>query len=299
MDHDRPLTSGEDEELAFYRAQLAEAEKMATIGQMTTSIAHEIKNLIGFFTASLGPLRMDFEELRTVLESLQSLKNSKNPREDLDRLLALGESLDTPYLIQEIGTLLDGLDEGTRRAQDIVSGLKYYSRSDEPDFIPADLHRELDTTLLLLKHRMANHIRVHKNYGSLPAVECIPGKLSQVFMNLLSNAIQSIEEKGDGEGELFIQTEYLKGDRVRIALHDTGTGMTEAVRAHIFEPFYTTKNREKGNGLGLAISLSIIQLHRGFIEVKSQLGMGSTFEITLPVRQPNQITGTESEETKG
>ena len=266
---------------------------MATIGQMTTSIAHEIKNLIGFFTASVGPLRIDFEE-RSVLESLQSLKNSKTPQQDLDRLLALSESLDTPYLIEEISKLLDGLDEGTRRAQDIVSGLKYYSRSDGPDFVPADLHRELDTTLLLLKHRMPQHIRVHKTYGPLPAVECIPGKLSQVFMNILSNAIQAIEEKGDVRGELFIQTECIKNDCVRISLRDTGTGMTEAVRAHIFDPFYTTKNREKGNGLGLAISLSIIQSHQGDIEVKSQRGAGSTFEITLPVRQAQQSTSAES-----
>lgn len=286
-----PLTSPENEvdelreQLAFLRAQLAESEKMATIGQMTASIGHEIKNLISFVAASIGPLRLDFDDLNQILQTLQSMKNSSTPQADLERVLQLSESLETPLLISEIGTLLDGLDEGTRRAQDIVSGLKHFSRTDEPDFVLADIHQGIDATLLLLKHKMRGSIQVQKAYTPLPEVECIPGKLSQVFMNILSNAIQAIEQKETEDGVLSLRTALIGTDLVRIWIEDNGIGMRPEVLTHIFDPFYSTKSRQEGNGLGLSICNTIIQLHKGSIQVNSVPGEGAEFVISLPVRQ--------------
>lgn len=316
MDYEIPLTSGNDpdddlsklthkraslqqqptdpdntspswqQQVEAMHAQLIEAEKMATIGHMTAEIGHEIKNLISFITASVGPLQLDFAEIRDVIEGVRKLKSSPNPRADIDRLINLSEKLDTDFLMDEIHTLLNGLDEGARRAGEIISGLKHFSRTDDPNFVMADIHRELDATLLLLKHKIPENITIHQNYSEIPKIWCIPGKLNQVFMNILSNALQAVEEKNPSQGHIHISTELIASDWLRIRIRDNGIGMTEELISHIFDPFYTTKSIDKGNGLGLSICMGFIQLHNGTIQVSSQPDNGAEFEINLPIHQP-------------
>ena len=145
----------------------------------------------------------------------------------------------------------------------------------------ADIHDGIDSTLILLFNKTKNRITVHKDYGDLPAVECLPSKLNQVFMNILTNSIQAIEDKGD----IYIQT-ISSGIGVKIVVRDTGIGMTPEVKKHIFEPFYTTKEVGSGTGLGLSISYGIIEQHGGNIDVISEPGKGTEFIISLPITQP-------------
>jgi len=170
-----------------------------------------------------------------------------------------------------------GINEGASRLENIVKGLRTFSRMDENEFKGVDIHEGIDSTLLLLHNLMQERITIHKKYGNIQHVECLPGKLYQVFMNILSNSILAIE----GEGDIYIETDR-NDDQARISIRDTGKGMSEEVREHIFEPFFTTREVGKGTGLGLSIGYSIIQEHRGTIEVFSEPGSGSEFIITLP-----------------
>ena len=163
----------------------------------------------------------------------------------------------------------------------IVKDLRTFSRMDENEFKPFNIHDGIDSTLLLLHHKMQNRITVHKNYGKIPHVECLPGKLNQVFMNILTNSVLAI----DGEGEITIETSGSK-DQVKISFKDNGKGMTPEVKDHIFEPFFTTRSVGEGTGLGLSISYSIIQEHAGTIEVASEPGEGTEFTINLPLSHP-------------
>jgi signal transduction histidine kinase len=161
-----------------------------------------------------------------------------------------------------------------------VKGLRSFSRLDDEKFQLFNIHDGIDSTLILLHNKIKNTITVHKDYGDLPEIECLPSKLNQVFMNILTNCIQAIEDKG----EIFIQT--VSSDiRVKIIIKDTGVGMSPEVKAHIFEPFYTTKDVGKGTGLGLSITYGIIEQHQGNIDVLSEPGMGTEFIISLPRRQ--------------
>ena len=149
---------------------------------------------------------------------------------------------------------------------------------DENEFKGVNIHEGIDSTLLLLSNKLKDRITVHKNYGTIPQVEGLPGKLNQVFMNILSNSIQAIKEEGD----IFIKTEPME-DRARISIKDSGEGMSDDIREHIFEPFFTTRAVGQGTGLGLSITFSIIEEHHGTIEVESVPGKGSEFIITLPL----------------
>jgi signal transduction histidine kinase len=148
---------------------------------------------------------------------------------------------------------------------------------DENEFKPANIHKGIDSTLLLLANKLKDRITVHKNYGEIPPVVCLPGKLNQVFMNILTNSVLAIE----GEGEIFITTSSV-GDRARISIKDTGKGMPPEIRDHIFEPFFTTRAVGQGTGLGLSITYSIVEEHLGKIEVESEPGKGTEFIITIP-----------------
>ncbi len=259
--------------------QLVESEKMASLGQLTAGIAHEINNPINFVSANVGPLKTDFAELRDLLDRYQALHASSRLQEDLSEVRRYGEELDVAYLQGEVEALLNGIEEGASRTKEIVVGLRNFSRLDEVDLKTANVHEGIDSTLMLLRSKLRSRIRVVKEYGNLPDIECYPGKLNQVFMNILSNAIAATP----GEGTITVRT-WQDGPWVNISIRDTGTGMTEKVKRHIFEPFYTTKAVGEGTGLGLSISYGIIQKHKGKIEVCSEPGEGSEFVITLPVR---------------
>lgn len=278
------------QQLQNAQTQLVEAEKMASLGQLTAGIAHEINNPINFVSSNISPLKQDFAELQQLFERIQSLSNGQSHPKALDEIQRYIREMDADYLLKEVDDLLQGIEEGANRTKEIVVGLRNFSRMDEAEFKDADIHLGLDSTLTLLSNRTRNKILVHKTYGDLPLIHCLPGKLNQVFMNILTNAIQAV----DPTGNIWIQTEYLTQPTsqlppssegfVQIRIKDDGQGMDEKTQSRIFDPFFTTKEVGKGTGLGLSITYGIIEQHKGRISVESAPGMGATFTITLPVR---------------
>ncbi|MDX2283750.1 MAG: ATP-binding protein [Bacteroidia bacterium] len=283
------------------QSQLIESEKMASLGQLTAGIAHEINNPINFVKGNVGPLKRDFDEIKALFAEIQALRTNPDPAKAVEALLRQAEASDAEYLFEEMDMLLKGIEEGAVRTKEIVDGLKIFSRSDTDSFKLADIHDGLDATLRLLNNKTKDRIRVERDYAQIPLVECMPGKLNQVFMNIAVNAIQAMEaqaaqaseDAGRKEiGTLFIKTELLEncmeagGGCVRISIRDTGPGIPEEIRSRIFDPFFTTKDVGEGTGLGLAISFGIIEKHQGRIEAESGPGEGTVFMISLPLRQP-------------
>jgi PAS domain S-box-containing protein len=266
-------------DLQHAQMQLVESEKMASLGQLTAGIAHEINNPINFVSANIEPLKTDFEDIKLLLNKYASLHDSPHLQNELAEINRIREEIDISYLEEEISALLNGIEEGATRTKEIVVGLRNFSRLDEIDLKYANINEGLSSTLMLLQNKFKTRITIIKDYGDIPDIECFPGKLNQVFMNILSNAFSAIP----GEGTITIRT-WQEDKYVKVSIQDTGTGMTEKVKNRIFEPFFTTKDVGEGTGLGLSISYGIIQRHNGKIEVSSKVGKGSTFVITLPIR---------------
>lgn len=248
------------QELRATEAQLVQSEKMASLGQLVAGIAHELNNPISFVYANTHYLR----------KALDELKGQFQRRE---------EDLRAEALFRRLEDLLEGCRHGAERAKQIVTDLRTFSRLDEAEFKPADLHEGIESTLTLLSHRLKDRITVHREYGEIPPIECYPGPLNQVFMNLLANAAEAIQGKGD----IWIQTER-DGDEVVISIRDNGVGIPEAHSDKLFTPFFTTKEVGRGTGLGLSVTYGIIQKHGGQISVESKVGEGSTFTVRLSVR---------------
>jgi signal transduction histidine kinase len=259
--------------------QLVQSEKMASLGQLTAGIAHEINNPVNFVASNVSPLRRDIADLLTVLAKYEDIAAAPHLHEQFHAVDELKKKLEFSYLHQEIANLLNGIQEGARRTTEIVRGLRNFTRLGEDERKRADINKGIESTLLMLQHQLKNRVEVIKDFGIMPEIMCYPGKLNQVFMNLLANASQAIV----GEGKIFIKTSY-DGEIVTISIKDTGKGMTEEVKRHIFEPFYTTKGVGEGTGLGLSITYGIIEDHDGNIEVYSTPGKGSEFVITLPAK---------------
>jgi len=244
------------------QAQLVQSEKMASLGQLTAGIAHEINNPINFVSANVNPLKRNFAEL------VDLIKNKKALNAD-----------ELNYTINETHQLLTGIEEGSRRTAEIVKGLRNFSRLDEEDMKKANVNEGILSTLILLKSKLKQkNIEVINSFDDLPETECYPGQLNQVFMNLITNAIDSIGQ----DGKILIST-LKENNQIKISIRDTGKGMSDEIKQKIFDPFFTTKDIGKGTGLGLSISYGIIEKHHGKIEVKSKMGEGSEFVITLPV----------------
>lgn len=261
------------------QVQLVQSEKMASLGQLTAGVAHEINNPVNFVSANVGPLRRDISELFAVLAQYEEIVATQQMQEKFQDVEKLKQKLDFPYLKDEINNLLDGVQEGAQRTSEIVKGLRNFTRLDEDDRKPADINQGIESALLMLKHQLKNRVEVIKEFGALPPVMCYPGKMNQVFLNLLANASQAIA----GKGQIIIKT-FSDGEIVTISIRDTGIGMTPEVKKHIFEPFFTTKPVGEGTGLGLPITYGIIEAHDGNIEIYSEPGKGSEFVITLPVK---------------
>ena len=261
------------------QVQLVQSEKMASLGQLTAGVAHEINNPVNFVSANVGPLRRDISELFAVLAQYEEIVATQQLQEKFQDVEKVKQKLDFPYLKDEINNLLDGVQEGAQRTSEIVKGLRNFTRLDEDDRKPADINQGIESALLMLKHQLKNRVEVIKEFGALPPVMCYPGKMNQVFLNLLANASQAIA----GKGQIIIKT-FSDGEIVTISIRDTGMGMTPEVKKHIFEPFFTTKPVGEGTGLGLPITYGIIEAHDGNIEIYSEPGKGSEFVITLPVK---------------
>lgn len=262
--------------------QLVESEKMASLGQLTAGIAHEINNPINFVTSSVVPLKRDIQYFIDVINKYESLHIEFLP-EKLHEIEIYKKKIDFEYLKEEIEIIIKGIEEGAGRTAEIIRGLRNFSRLDEGGLKEVDIHSGIDSTLILLNSTIRDKITIIKNYGNIPQIECLAGKLNQVFMNILSNAIHAVMEKHQKNNQgLITITTWQKAEFIVIAIKDNGTGMSEGVRAKVFEPFYTTKDINQGTGLGLSIVQSIINSHNGSIRMETELGIGSEFVIYLP-----------------
>ncbi len=260
--------------------QLILSEKMASLGEITAGVAHEIKNPLNFITGNIEPLKRDISDLLEVLGKYESVIKAQNLQEAFSEVEAIKSDMDFEFLVKEIQKLTEGITEGANRTKEIVKSLGSFSRKGDDKFVMCNIHEGIDSTLILLGSKIKNRITINKEYGEIPQMECQPDRLNQIFMNILSNAIQAIDEKG----EIFIKT-VSEGASVSITIRDSGKGMDEEVQKRIFEPFYTTKDMGKGTGLGLSISYSIVEQHNGKINMSSELSKGTEFIITLPVQQ--------------
>jgi signal transduction histidine kinase len=270
-------------DLKSTQSQLINAEKMASLGQLTAGIAHEINNPINFINANVKPLQRDFNDLLEIISDYRGLK-PENASAELQRIREKEEQIELDYTSREILELLSGIAEGAMRTTEIVRGLRIFSRLDEAEFNKSNVIEGLESTIILLNSAMQNDVTVERDYINLPMIDCYPGKLNQVFMNIIGNGIYAIHRRVDMEvpGRLTIQTRDA-GDAIVICFTDNGCGMSEKTLENMFEPFYTTKPVGEGTGMGMAISYGIIvNDHRGKLHAESVLGKGTTISIELP-----------------
>lgn len=271
------------ENLKSTQTKLIQSEKMASVGLLTAGIAHELNNPINFVSGSINPLKRDLDVLFVFIEECEKVLEVHELHQVILEIEKLKDSLDYSFLNKEIMSLLEGIEEGANRTSSIVKGLRSFSRLDQDVYQSYDIREGIDSTLMLLQNKIKNRIRVRKEYGDLEMIECYPSKLNQVFLNILNNSIQAIEN----EGEILIQT-IRSGIGIKIIIKDNGMGMSQEVKDHIFEPFFTTKDVGEGTGLGLAISFGIIEQHQGNIDVISEPGKGTEIIISLPFRISDQ-----------
>ncbi len=262
------------------QAQLIQSEKMASLGQLTAGVAHEINNPVNFIATSVDALKLDVEDLQRLLDELVKLQENPEDPAKVQALLTLAKSIDLPYLQNELRELTANIEIGAHRTQDIVAALRGYSRESEGEFRKGDIHDTLNASVLILHHKLSDRIELHREYGQLPKVSCMANRLHQVFINLLDNAIQAIED----EGKIVITTSHLEAKHsVRISILDSGKGMSEETRNNAFNPFFTTKEVGQGTGLGLYVSYGIIQQHGGRISIHPGPEKGTEVVIELPV----------------
>lgn len=271
-------------ELQQAQMQLVEAEKMASLGQLTAGIAHEINNPINFVTGNIGPLKRDVDILLQTIQMLEGMNSEKiSDEEKIRRTSEYKEEQDFDYLKVEIGHLLKGINEGASRTAEIVKSLRIFSRLDEAELKLADINEGLESTIIIVNN-LLNHVTVNREYGNLPLVHCYPGKLNQVFLNIISNALFAINEKfGEEPGGILAVSTRCDNENVFISIADNGTGMSEETKRKVFDPFFTTKDVGQGTGLGMSIAFTTIQKHNGHIEVETELGKGTTFRLRIPV----------------
>lgn len=265
--------------------QLVEAEKMASLGQLTAGIAHEINNPINFVKSNIKPLTLDLNELMQVIDAYEKLHlvDNKDVADRLYDIERLTNEIDLPFVKAEIYNLLKGIEDGAERTAEIVRGLRTFSRLDESMIKVVNIHEGIDSTLVLLRNTFSDDLEIIRDYKAEGNIECFPGKLNQVFMNILSNGIQAMKSNGTSTEKktITITTSDVSEEQVEIRIKDTGPGMSAEVKQKIFDPFFTTKDVGEGTGLGLAIVFKIIQEHGGKIEVVTALGEGAEFIITL------------------
>ncbi|CBE68377.1 putative Histidine kinase [Candidatus Methylomirabilis oxygeniifera] len=265
------------QELAQTQNELLQTEKMASLGFLVAGVAHELNNPVSFVHSNIDFIAEYILNLKGVLEAYETVELPDSPAYRHLAELKKGARLDRT--LHTLDELISSCKRGTERVKRIVMDLGTFARADDVDPAPADLHEGLEITLNLLVKEYRDRITVHREYGVLPQVECHPGQINQVFMNLLLNAAQAIHETG----EVWIRTAS-HGDTVIIVIRDNGHGIPESNLSKIFDPFFTTKKVGEGMGLGLSISYGIIQKHGGTIRVSSPDRQGTEFTIELPVK---------------
>lgn len=268
------------------QSQLVSAEKMASLGQLTAGIAHEINNPINFISSSIPPLKRDLGDLREVLDAYREATKGQSalaPVHDMERRIGLEET------VREVEEILAALENGAARTSEIVRGLRTFSRLDEDDLKEADINESLRGTVVVLGPQFRDAVKVDYDMHELPMLECYPGKLNQLFMNLLNNAAHAVKKQHGAQGGVVrITTKQVDG-QVTVAIADNGVGMDGSVQSRLFEPFFTTKDVGEGTGLGLSIAKGIVDKHHGSITVQSEPGKGTIFTVSIPVNQPRQL----------
>lgn len=286
-------------ELQQTQSHLVQTEKMSSLGQLVAGIAHEINNPVNFIHGNLNYVSEYAKDLLEVIHLYQAAYPQFNVA-----IQQGSQAHDLEFIAEDFPKILTSMKMGAERIRQIVLSLRNFSRLDEAEVKPVDIHEGIDSTLLILQHQLKASINrsvitVYKEYGTLPLVECFAGQLNQVFMNLLSNAIDALEARrrpdpalktnGDSKSEaaeIRITTETIDANQILIKISDNGSGMSETVQKQLFNPFFTTKPLGKGTGLGLSISQQIVmKKHGGKLRCVSQPGQGTTFLIQIPVRQ--------------
>ncbi len=262
------------------QSKLVQSEKMASIGLLTAGIAHEINNPVNFISSGMNGLKALIEELEHLFRIYKNL-TIQNAVGKLTEIEKQKEEYGIKNNFDELYTILNNIDNGVSRTMEIIKSLQRFTRTDDKEFQLVNINENIDSTLVLLRSQYKNRIEIVKEYGDLPPVQCYPGKLNQVFMNLLMNGIQAIESKG----KITITTYCKKNNLLHVIFTDNGCGIPEKNIDKLFEPFFTTKEFGKGTGLGLSIAANIIRQHHGEINVKSAQNKGSQFTITIPVKQ--------------
>ncbi len=289
------------EEVKRAQAQLIHSEKMSSLGQLVAGIAHEINNPVGFIYSNIAPAIDSASDFLNLLSLYQI--TYPNPSAEIQEF---AEAIDLDFLKEDFPRLLGSIKQGAKRIKDIVLSLRNFSRLDEAPIKEVDLHAGINSTLMILEHRLQaqssrSAIHVIKDFGDLPEVECEPSQINQVFLNLLNNAIDALEEKLQQDinfkpsikittelcqSEILPETGAPKSEKVLIRIADNGSGIPAHLQARLFEPFFTTKTAGKGTGLGLSVSHQIVvERHQGAIHCNSQVGIGTEFVIELPKTQ--------------
>ncbi|HEY9710050.1 MAG TPA: ATP-binding protein [Oculatellaceae cyanobacterium] len=283
------------QERELNQLKLMHSDKMATLGQLVASVAHEINNPVNFIYANLSHVDNYSQDLLALIDLYQQHSVGAAP-EIQDKI----EEIDLDFLREDLPKTLSSMKMGSERISELVLRLRNFSRLDDAQMKPVNIHEGIDSTLLILRDRLkekSGHpaIEIVKEYGNLPLVECYAGQLNQVFMNILSNAIDALHQhNSDGSQEVMenhppsitIRTQVLDSDRVGISIKDNGPGMAQSVKGKIFDPFFTTKEVGKGTGLGLSISYQIVtEKHDGQLQCISAPGQGAEFLLEIPIRQ--------------
>jgi len=272
-----------EEALKLMQGQIVQQEKMASIGQLAAGVAHEINNPMGFITSNLTSLAKYASRLDEYIAALQQSMFSCPSHPDTIEIDLLRQKLKVDYVISDMCELIKESLDGANRVSRIVQDLKSFSRVDQVESCRTNLNEALTTTINIAWNELKYIATLERDFNEIPDLICFPQQLNQVFLNLLVNAAQSIEK----QGVITVRT-WSDGDNIFVSVADTGKGMTAEVKKHVFEPFFTTKDAGKGTGLGLSISSDIIHKHGGQISVESELGIGTTFTVRLPVNGPLQ-----------
>jgi two-component system, NtrC family, sensor kinase len=282
-------------ELQQVHVQLIQQERLSSLGQLVAGVAHEINNPVNFIYGNCTPAKQYTQGL---LE-LVALYQEEYP-ESTSKLQKKIDEVDLEFLANDFPKVIASMQMGADRIREIVASLRNFSRLDEADFKEVNLHEGIDNTLMILHHRCKataeqTAIQVIKEYGVISKVNCFPGQLNQVFMNVIGNAIDALQERDEGRSaeelnsnpsKIWITTQAVGADQVSIQIADNGGGIPDAVKHKLFDPFFTTKPVGKGTGLGLSISHQIVvEKHNGTIECDSTPGQGTRFTIVIPIEQ--------------